>query len=1193
MSIRRLALVCGLELGHNVRRPLYWILILIVVLMSWGLSTGSVQIRSGDSSVGGTKAWITSEFAMAQIETVLVFVAYSFFLAVAAGMTIIQDDEWRVGELLHTTPLRPGEYIWGKFLAVLLSFLVVLFIHVGSAAFFNHLVPSATALEFRGPFDPINYLRPALMFAVPAIVFLAGTSFFVGAWSRKPIVVFVLPVATLLGCLFFLWDWSPTWLDPRIDQILMFVDPAGLRWLVNTWFKVDRGVDFYNHSPIVADGPFLLSRLAFAFIGIGAVALCRGHFAATLRGKRTGSRSWLPKLAVQTEPEVEGKPLTTLRMTARAPGMLRGILEVARVEFRELRSSPGLYLFTPIILLQVAGTGTLALGAFGTPLLMTSGTLAVATLNSITLLLCLLLLFYTVESLERERRTRMTGLHHATPVGTASILFGKAVANSLVGVVILLAAWIACAIMLLVQGTVSVQVWPFALVWALLAVPTFLAWTSFVTFVLAFTGNRYTTYGVALGALALTGYLQFTKHMNWAFNWDLWSVLSWSDMSVFEVDQKALVLNRLMMLSLTVFFTALAVRFFPRPEFDPVRIIHRLRPAALFGSALRLLPYAVVPFGLSLTLYLNVYRGFEGDVLKKAAKDYWRKNLATWKDAPMPVITAADIDCDLEPAKNWFRVHGSYTLKNDRDKPLAQVPLTGGLNWENVSWTLNGADYEPSARSHLYVFTPPKPLAPGDMLQIGFTYEGILPKGISKNGSQVGEFVLTGGVVLTSFSAKWVPVVGFLEDRGVNDENRYESREYPEGWYEGITDAAFGSGSPFTTHIRVTGPADYTYNSVGTCEQNEVKDGRRTTVWKSDQPVHFFNLVAGRWAVRRGEGTAVFYDPRHSYNIDEMVEGLDAARRYYSEWFYPYPWRELKLSEFANLATYAQGFPTNITFSEGIGFLTKSDPRTNTAFIVTAHEAAHQWWGNMILPGNGPGGNIISEGMAHFSTILLCEQVKGQRGRMEFCKRIEESYNESRQQDSERPLSKVDGTRAGDTTVTYDRGGWVFWMLLRHMGRERALAGLHHFIDQYRLNPDHPVIEDLVASMKPFAPDPSAFDDFVKQWIFGVVVPEYRLSDARLVQSESSGQEQWEATVRLENVGTGKMPIEVAAVKGERFGEDGAASADYRDFRTHVVLGAGESQVVTLRSPFKPDRLVVDPDVLVLQLKRKFAVARF
>ena len=57
-----------------------------------------------------------------------------------------------------------------------------------------------------------------------------------------------------------------------------------------------------------------------------------------------------------------------------------------------------------------------------------------------------------------------------------------------------------------------------------------------------------------------------------------------------------------------------------------------------------------------------------------------------------------------------------------------------------------------------------------------------------------------------------------------------------------------------------------------------------------------------------------------------MSEALDAARKYYSEWFGAFPWKELKISEFPALATYAQGFPTNITFSEGIGFLTKSDP---------------------------------------------------------------------------------------------------------------------------------------------------------------------------------------------------------------------------------------------------------------------------
>ena len=41
------------------------------------------------------------------------------------------------------------------------------------------------------------------------------------------------------------------------------------------------------------------------------------------------------------------------------------------------------------------------------------------------------------------------------------------------------------------------------------------------------------------------------------------------------------------------------------------------------------------------------------------------------------------------------------------------------------------------------------------------------------------------------------------------------------------------------------------------------------------------------------QGTAIYHHPEHAYNIDEMIEALDAARRYYSEWFYPLPWKLL------------------------------------------------------------------------------------------------------------------------------------------------------------------------------------------------------------------------------------------------------------------------------------------------------------
>src|SRR5207244_2870165 len=137
-------------------------------------------------------------------------------------------------------------------------------------------------------------------------------------------------------------------------------------------------------------------------------------------------------------------------------------------------------------------------------------------------------------------------------------------------------------------------------------------------------------------------------------------------------------------------------------------------------------------------------------------------------------MSAVDVDLELEPARNWFRVRGSYDLLNHRDFPIPQVPVTSGDHWENVRWTMNGQEYVPENRSHLHIFTPPKPLAPKDKLQIGFAHEGRFPNGITKNGGGAGEFILPAAVVLTTFGSSFVPALGYREDIGIDDENRYE-----------------------------------------------------------------------------------------------------------------------------------------------------------------------------------------------------------------------------------------------------------------------------------------------------------------------------------------------------------------------------------------------------------------------------------
>jgi hypothetical protein len=235
--------------------------------------------------------------------------------------------------------------------------------------------------------------------------------------------------------------------------------------------------------------------------------------------------------------------------------------------------------------------------------------------------------------------------------------------------------------------------------------------------------------------------------------------------------------------------------------------------------------------------------------------------------------------------------------------------------------------------------------------------------------------------------------------------------------------------------------------------------------------------------------------------------------------------------------------------------------------------------------------------MAHFSTLLLSEQMFGPQGRFEFAKRIEERYDNARHVDAERPLVRIDGSKDGDQTVTYDKGGWVFWMLHDLMGREANLAGNRAFLANHRDNPDHPLLEDYIAELRPFAPDSTAYDAFTKQWFFEVVVPEYQFDR---VEKKQDGKT-WVVSGLLRNIGTGRMPVELAATRGERFQKVDAkaplgptlAGPDYQEARTSVVLGAGEAAEFRVESDFEPTLVVADPDVRVLQLKRKNTLHRF
>lgn len=1187
MTSPRFKLTAAFELRSQFKRPLIWVLALLACFMAYGWTAGINNVDAG-SGTTGLKTFLNSEFTLAQQLSMTVPIIFAFFVSVAAGMVVISDDESKIGAILHATPLKAGEYLWGKFTGVMVAMGMIALLYTLTAMVFYHGVPNAEYEAFFGPFKLVAYLRPLLFIAFPSLIFVGGLSFAIGERTRKPAHVFILPVVVMFSCFFFLWSWSPVWLSPSANRILMCLDPSGYRWITETWFKVDRGAGFYNQASMHYDLPFLLSRLGLVVIGLAAVAKTLPSFEKNLRGARPTAKETKAALkgTATAVPAAAFKPLSDLGMSHWRSNVLVETWTVARFELKGLLSKPGTYLFVPIILLNVVAQSLTSVGTYDAPLLVTSGLFALNSFGRLTTLICLLLIFFLVESLHRDQASHLEGITSSTPMRTVSALSGKALANALLGVLVIALCGLFGSLAILAQGLAPVELKPLVVLYGLLMVPTLLLWVSFLTAVYSLSRSRMATYALGMAALVATGLCLNLKWVTWATNWPLWDCLLWTDLGTLQWDRDAIILNRLAALATAVFFMACAVKFSGRRERDAAATQLQLRPKAVFASCLGMLPFAALPILLIGVLSVKVGAGYQGDAAKQKAKNYWRRNVETYKGYPLATLTDVDLDLDLNPAERTFAFKGEFNVRNDQAFPLVKLPFTVRQHLRNVTWTVEGQPFLPEDRAGLHVLTiHGKPLAVGATAKIGFSGQGTINPGSSRNGGATMDFLQASGLHLNWGSM--APTLGFNGSIGIDKTNRAESKEFSESWYDGKTSTEDHLDLPFNTRLRISGPDTYQFNSVGTKTEEVVQDGRRHVRFVSDQPVGDFDVIGGRWQVQQGQGTAIYYHPSHAYNVKEMSEALDAARKYYGEWFHPYPWKELKLSEMPGYSEYAQANTTNIAFSESIGFLVRSDPKANTAFLMAAHEAAHQWWGGMVSPGDGPGSMVLNEGLSHFSTALLFEQVKGAEQRKNFLKNVEVEYTRDRQVDQEKPLTQVYGITATNRVSGYNRGAWAFYMLRELMGAEACHAGLAEIVKTYYGNTDHPALQDFLTILRKHAADPQAFDAFVQQWFFQTVLPEYRISEAKRTQRADG---LWDVSFRIHNAGTGRMPL-IVAVTGATADETPGAKA--KELRAACTLASGESKVLHLTSSFKPELLVPDPDVKVMQLRRNVASAKF
>ena len=182
-------------------------------------------------------------------------------------------------------------------------------------------------------------------------------------------------------------------------------------------------------------------------------------------------------------------------------------------------------------------------------------------------------------------------------------------------------------------------------------------------------------------------------------------------------------------------------------------------------------------------------------------------------------------------------------------------------------------------------------------------------------------------------------------------------------------------------------------------------------------------------------------DPSPARNATAVAEAAARAVRYYAERFGPFPYSQLALTQLPGQES--QGWP-GLVFLSSYAFLTQEDrknlhmPPANQLIeeLIPAHEAAHQWWGDLIT-WDTYRDQWFSEGLANYCSLMMLQETNPAGFRLLLEKYRHDLTEGIKEGNAPRDAGPVTlGARllsshfpGGYEAIGYGRAAWLFHML--------------------------------------------------------------------------------------------------------------------------------------------------------------------
>ncbi|CAM2069656.1 Peptidase-M1 domain-containing protein [Sulfidibacter corallicola] len=1131
---------------------------------------------------GGIDVWLNAPFSIA-FGTGILSLASPFALAVFAGNAILRDREHGMEEIVYATAVTRFQYLVSRGSGLVVVAGLVLGCGV-LGLFLGSLLPNQDP-ESLGPHRIWPYLQAWLTIGLPNVLFGAAAIFAAAALTRSNAATYVAAVTLyLLYMLGSMLGNSPLMaqskiLPPEDMAPAVLMDPYGMIALFEQtryWSFVEK-----NTQLLALEGGFLFNRMMWTAFSLSLFCyVYQGFSFRKPRPRKAGPSMGIPGDAPLPLGPYVPVPVTVNRWGAH----LRAAFSKVAVETQVMvRGIPFVVmLLLGVFFVAVTIYDDISRGELNTPYLPLTSLILPVLQDPLSKLGPLVVLFFVSELAWFERGRGVAPIVDATAVPSGAMFLAKLlVSGMLIGVLILAGVLVAVAFQLL-NGFVPRRPELYLNLFYAAGLPL-LCYAAWVLCVQNLSPNKYL--GMIFGVMVLLsgGVLRRLSGLDHPlFGPVFFPDLNVSDMIGRGYGGAADHWNMLFRVGLAGMVCALTLVFWRRGA--------RRRTGGLSYGSVGLAALGTLVFlgtggyVFYRVNYLNTFRGEERDADWRAQYERTYKYLA---EEPAPRISDIQLNVDFYPDERRYRVVGRYDFVNETGGVIERIVI--GVPHQNrrearvtvAHATTVGLDETFSMETYAF----DHPLRPGDQGSLTFELE------VTKSGFtdlDPENYVLPGAAYVEL--NKYLPAIGY--DRSVELADPHERAKRGLGPYrEMATLEAVPEVRPH--HLRfeavLSTPPGLAAVTLGRLVRAWDRDGRRYFHYRiARETANHFAVAVGRYRQARTDhrdvAISVWTAEGHEANVATVLEAAKASLDYFQDQWGSYPYDVLRIVEVPSFsgAFAATSYPTTIFAVEDRFFLMdQSDPADfNLVYRRTAHEIAHQWWGDQLEPAPAEGYRMLTETLAKYAEMVAYDAAFGPSASDDYLADMVDLYFFYRgyQTEPENPLNRV----GFQPYVYYFKGGHAVHVLRELLGEGRVNQVLQTFFQRYRY-PARPTSTDFLRILYDHAPADLHVrlrDLFERVVTFDLQLKGYA------VEALPEGRYQVEADIwalRVEGVDTEGLRqgpvaewLELAAYR-----EDGSLIG-----KAHRVSLAEVRSRVRIELEEEPAALVLDPRGLMLEANR-------